>query len=84
MLKKDIAFQVGGWQIDDMTNAAMTMVREIATTMNSVVKHKMTAKEMALTPHNLRGEFAVTADGSQWIWNAHFEHWAMWKRGSNN
>lgn len=44
-----------------------------------VVKRRMSAEEMALTPHEMKGGFAVLEDGSQWIWDKRFEHWALWK-----
>ncbi len=46
----------------------------------SVVKRTLTAKEMALRPHSLdrAGNMATCPDGSKWIWDDRFNHWAKW------
>lgn len=42
----------------------------------------LTAKEMLSRPHTLSPskEFATLADGSVWIWDTRFKHWAIWKK----
>jgi hypothetical protein len=46
-----------------------------------VVRHMMTAREFAMVPHRLvaGGNYAITAGGTHWLWDARFEHWARWK-----
>ena len=63
-----------------MNAATLNGIRMMADEMASVVSRTMTAKEMALTPHNLGrdGKTAVTADGRKWVWDARFSHWAIW------
>jgi hypothetical protein len=41
----------------------------------------MSAREMALTPHNLSksGDIAILEDGRQYIWDARFDQWTLWK-----
>lgn len=62
-----------------MTNAALKGIRQMHED-TKVVSRTMTAKEMALTSHNLNrdGSMAVTADGRKWVWDARFSHWAAW------
>ena len=64
-----------------MNAAQLTATREIARNMEQgVVKQSMTAKEMALTPHNLNrdGSMAITNEGRKWIWDARFDKWSRW------
>ncbi len=44
-------------------------------------KPPMSAREMALTPHNLSksGDIAILEDGRQYIWDARFDQWTLWK-----
>ena len=46
----------------------------------SIIKRKMSAKEMALISHSLSksGDIATDTDGNQWVWDSRFEHWALW------
>jgi hypothetical protein len=67
-----------------MENAQIQGFRMMAETLSgpSVLAHTMTAREMALTSHNLSrsGDMATLADGSVYVWDKRFEHWALWKR----
>lgn len=46
----------------------------------SIIKRKMTKAEMAATPHEIQNGFAILKDGSHWIWDDRFLHWALWKK----
>jgi len=63
-----------------MNAATLNGIRKLADEMASVVSRKMTAKEMALTSHNLGrdGKTAMTSDGRKWVWDSRFNHWAIW------
>lgn len=64
-----------------MANPKHRKRRGVAKKNPGVVKQKMTAKEMALTPHNLSkdGKFAYLKNGAVFIWDDRFNHWAGWK-----
>jgi len=63
-----------------MNAATLNGIRKLADEMTSVVSRTMTAKEMALTSHNLGrdGKTAITSDGLKWVWDSRFNHWAIW------
>jgi len=63
-----------------MNAATLKGIRMIADEMTTVVSRTMTAKEMAMTSHNLGrdGKTAVTADGRKWVWDARFSQWSAW------
>lgn len=63
-----------------MINAQIKRKRMVAETVLKV--QPMTAKEMALTPHTLSrdGSMARMNDGSKWVWDNRFEHWACWSK----
>ncbi len=63
-----------------MNNAQLTGMRQMHEDTKSVVKRTLTAKEMALRPHSLdrAGNMATCPDGSKWIWDDRFNHWAKW------
>ncbi len=60
--------------------------RERAARRNAgVVKRTMTARQMAETPHTLKRDGrAELPDGSVWLWDKRFEHWAMWQAPKRN
>ena len=64
-----------------MNAAQLTGMRTIHDETTSVCRRTKTAREMALTAHDLTrdGSMAITADGRHWVWDARFGHWAMWK-----
>ena len=64
-----------------MNETQLSGMRQVTEESQSIVKRKMTAKEMALTKHNLNrsGTVAVTEGGHQWVWDARFSYWAMWQ-----
>jgi hypothetical protein len=43
----------------------------------SGINETKTAREMALTSHDLgsHGMTAVTSDGKVWVWDSHSNHW---------
>jgi len=63
-----------------MNYAQLKGIRDLHQETKTVLKKKMTAVEMALTPHKLskNGDFAYCEDGV-YIWDKRFDHWAYWK-----
>jgi len=59
-----------------MTTAQINAVRNLWETATST-EQTMTAREMALTSHNLNrtGSKATTEDGAVWVWDARREVW---------
>ena len=60
-----------------MNTAQLQAMRAIAQAMHKAIKPSMTAKEMALTPHDLRlfGSVAVTKDGVKYSWDQSAQLW---------
>ena len=61
-------------------NKQIRTLEEIA--RGSVLKSApKTAREMALTAHSLSrsGDMATTDNGSVYVWDTKFLHWAIWK-----
>jgi hypothetical protein len=66
-----------------MNNTQIRAMRELHADISSVVKRTVSAKEMALQSHNLSRDvnMATLANGDVFVWDARFDHWAMWKKG---
>lgn len=66
---------------NEMNDAAVRGMREMWDDVTSVVKRKMTAREMAESSHELSrdGSMATMADGSMWVWDKRYSYWVMWK-----
>ena len=60
-----------------MNTAQLQAMRAIAESMRKASNPSMTAKEMALTPHDLRlfGSVAVTKDGAKYSWDQNAQLW---------
>lgn len=64
-----------------MTQTQITGIRMLHEETSRVVSRTMTAREMALTSHSLSrsADMATLHDGSVYVWDKRFDHWAIWK-----
>jgi hypothetical protein len=60
-----------------MNAATLEGFRKLAATMHAEAAERLTAREMAMTPHRLgrTGDKATTADGLAWYWSPAAEVW---------
>ena len=65
-----------------MNTAQLQGLRTVHTATQTVLKRQpLSAKDMALQSHNLSksGDMATMQDGSKYVWDKRFQHWAPWK-----